>query len=779
MRGFFQIALALIKRNKKVHVFIGIIFVVCLTGIITSFSVMETTADVFDVKAKALKSAHIFRILSNKNADIHAIENYLEKQSVVESFHIQPSSGPFTKFKISGDEDTLVFLVEIPLDRKHDFLEIVDGEQKEEPDINEVWIPTGFAYNYRIDVGDVVELASVDGKREYTVSAIVYDPLFVSGVLNPSRIWVKSGQLSLLYGIDQMETFSFTIRLDDLESAKAFTSDFDAQFPYLQFPHSLTYETLKSSSKMMTDILGSGILATSILLIMISITLIFFIVSGEIMRDYKIYGIYKGMGFSLGQIKNLNISKYMMLITAAFPFSLILSYFITKLILSVYGQSTGASLLQPKLLYPSIISLVLMSLIVLLTILFASKKLNRLKPAEAIRFGYQSKNNTKRIKERASLNPVQMIAVKELFTHPLRNAVKVITITALAVLLISLNMISDTIADLFTNELTIGLPESEMFVMTNGSHLSRPVEFILFDLENEEGVEKVTSIISSLNNYYLKDGERVGILGQGYTSYDDQGLPLVEGENPYLPDQVAITSMLSKMSGKGIGDKIQLNIEGTSRNLLITGIFQLFSNDGVAFRALKDTFFQSNPEIKDSWIALNLKEGTNTEEIKSQLSAHYGGNVTIHIFDEFVESIAGGIISGFSAFSNVIFAVMSFICFLALYNLIWIHIIENKRNYGLLKSVGMSGKDLLSIQLLKMSILTAVSCLLAVIISKYLVPEIIASLLSFAGISEINLSLSVFGIFITICFTFLLTLGSTTLAARSQKNINLRQLIIE
>lgn len=779
MNNFLKIALALIKRNKKIHLFIGVIFIVCLTGFITSFSVIKSTANVFDNKAEELESAHIFRILSNKNADIKAIESYLETQPSVESFHIQPSSDPFNAITILGDEDVLAFFVEIPIDRKHDFLKIVEGAPKEEPGINEVWIPSGFANNHQIKVGDVIEVAGVDGKSEYTVSAIVYDPLFVSGLLNPTRIWVKSGQLSLLYGIDQLENLAFSLRLTDLALAKEFMQDFDATFPSLQFTYSINYETLKGASNMMTDIIGNGILATSVLLVMISISLIFFIVSGEIIRDYTIYGVYKGLGFSLRQIKNLNGFKYGILILTTYPISLVLSFFITKLILSVYEQSTGAGLLQPKLLSPSVISLILISLIVLLTILFASRKLNHLTPAEAIRFGYQSKIKTKKIKERASLSPVQMITIKELFIHPLRNSVKIITITALAVLVFSMSMVSYTMSNIFTSERTIGIPDCEIFAQTNGKHFSRSIEFILYDLEKEEGIEKITPIIVSFNNYYLKDGERISLMGHGYTSYENLALPVIKGRNPSLPNEVAITPTLSKMSGKEIGDKIQLNIEGTFQNLTVTGFYQALSNNGNAFRAIKDTFFHSDPEIKDSWIAITLMEGTDPEQIKSQLSAHFGGNLTINIYDEFVENMAGGMNSAMSAFSSILIIVVAFICFLALYNLIWIHMIENKKHYGLLKSVGMSNRELLYIQLHKMSILTAISCLLALFISKFIVPSILISILSTMGVTEINSSLSILWILISTVLIFFLTLGSTTWAVRGQKNINLRRLIIE
>lgn len=703
----------------------------------------------------------------------------MENQSSVESFHIQPSSDPFNTITIPSDEEVLAFFVETPIDRKHDFLKIIEGMSKEEPGINEVWIPSGFAHNYQIKVGDVIEVAGVDGKGVYTVSAIVYDPLFVSGLMNPTRIWVNSGQLSLLYGIDQLENLAFSLRLTNLTLTKEFLQDFDATFPTLQFTYSINYDTLKGVSNMMTDIIGNGILATSILLVLISTSLIFFIVSGEIIRDYTIYGVYKGLGFSLRQIKNLNVFKYGILIFITYPISLVLSFFVTKLILSVYEQSTGAGLLHPKLFLPSIISLIIISVIVFLTILFASRKLNHLKPAEALRFGYQSKIKTKKIKERVTLSPVQMVTIKELFIHPLRNSVKIITITALAVLVFSISMVSYTMSNIFTSEMTIGIPNCEVFAQTNGKHFSRPIELILYDLEKEEGIKKITPIIVSFNNYYLKDGERISLMGHGYTSYENVALSVIKGRNPSLPNEVAITPILSKMSGKEIGDKIQINIEGTFQNLTITGFYHILSNNGNVFRTIKDTFFQSNPETKDSWIDITLMEGTDTKQIKSQLSSHFGGNLTINLYDEFVENMAGGMNRAMSAFSKILIIVVSFICFLAIYNLIWIHMIENKKNYGLLKSVGMSSRELLYIQLLKMGILTAISCSLALLISKFIVPSILFSLLSTMGITELNSSLSIIWILLSTVFIFLLTLGSTTWAVQRQKNINLRRLIIE
>ncbi len=779
MNQSLDIALALIKRNKRTHLFIAIIFIVCLTGLVTSFSVMQTTANVFDKKADELESAHIFRILSNKNANIKELENYFIEQPMVDSFQIQPSSEPFYTVEIPSEEDVLAFFVETPIKKKHDFLQFIEGESKKEPDTNEVWITSGFANNHQIKVGDTLGVVGIDGKSDYSVSAIVYDPLFVSGLMNPTRMWVKSGQLSLLFGTNQLENYSITIRLTDRALVKEFMQDFNVRFPNLQFVYSVSYETLKATSNLLMDMIGSGIFLVSMLLILISVSIIFFIVSGEIIRDYAIYGVYKGLGFSLRQIKNINYYKYAILILTSYPISLTLSFFITKLILSAYEQSTGAGYLEPKLVYPSIISILLICVIVLLTIFFASRKLRNLKPAAAIRFGYQPKIKPKKIKERISSSFIQMLTLKELLMYPLKNSIKVIIITGLAILVFSISMVYDIISVFFTPEVTLGIPECKIYLQTNGKHFSRPIEFILHDLEKEEGVEKIIPLIFTVNNYYLKDGERISLMGHGYKDFDDHGLKVIKGRNPQLPNEVAITPTLSKISGKGIGDKIALNIGGAFQNLTVTGIYQLVANDGKGFRAIKETFYQSNPETEDSWFTLTLAEGIDVEQMRTQLTEHYGGDLTINLFDEFLDNTAGGINRSIAVLSSMLILVMAMICFIALYNLIWIHVIENKKHYGVFKSVGMSNKELLQIQLLKMSVLTGLSCLLAIFFSIFIAPNIIISLLSYSGITEINLSLSILRILIACVLIFLLTIVSTTLAVKSQKSINLRQLIIE
>ena len=732
MKNILAIALSIIKKNVKLHIFLVIIFLTCLVGLITSLSILQTTANTFDANAEELKAADMFRVMSATNADITKIKDYLNNDSDVENYQLQPCTSPYTGLRLNGHDEVTSIIIESPENRKLDQIKIIDGEKTSQPGIDEIWILYGFANNYKINVGDTIELAGIDGKSSYKVSAIVYDPYFISGLANPTRMWVKNGQLSLSYGLTDMKYYALSIRFKSRDIVAQSINKFDEAFPDLNFPTSVTFDTMKNISSMLTNYISYGLLFTSLLIMIICLALIFFIVTGEIVRDYHIYGIYKSLGFSTFTIKSIIGFKYIILLMISYPFAIITSFFSTKFILDLYERTTGAGLLQPKLLFPSIISIGVLCITIFIAVLISTKKLNKLKPANAIRFGYQSKT-TRLDLNMSNLSPIKLLTFKELLTNPLRNIIKILTITGLTTLVLSLSIVSIIMPTLFTPEFTMGLPKCEVFLQSNGE---QNLDFILYDLSKDKSIEKYSSAIASMNNYYSKNGTRISLLGYGYDSYDD--LSVVQGRNPKYADEVAITPIISKLTGKNIGDIININIEGTTQNLTITGLYQTLSYSGNAFRILKETFKKSNPEIKENWVALSLNKDYKPEVIKDKLISQFGSKVTVNTYAKFLENTTGGINKGMAALFITLIIITAFICSLSLYNLLMIHMIENRKSYGILKSVGMSYKELLTVQILKTTILTSISCIIAIILSKSLVPRILVGFLSSLGINEIS-----------------------------------------
>lgn len=780
MWSIVKIGWALLKRNKKLNVFMGLILMVCLTGLISAFSISVTTQGLFDHFATQQKSAHILRIMNTKNADIEAIKTYLEQDERVENYQLQFSTDTFGTVKINEYDDILAIIMELPIEPKIDLIKIIDGEVTNMPGLNEVWIPSGLAYRYEVKVGDILELSGIDGKEYYIISAITFDPLYSTSMISPSRIWVRSGQLSMIKGLGEVNQRGLTIRMHDQEDIKALLADFDQAFPTVTYGLSIDYDSFKGLSNILNDIISGSLLATSILLIIISAAIIFFIVSGEIINDYTVFGIYKGLGFSMSQIKNINHVKFTLLVLLVTPVSIVASFGTSRLVLSIYEKTAGVGYLTPKLLLPGIISVMIMLVIIAATIQLASRKLNHLKPAQAIRYGYQSKKRYQRASKPSKFNPVFSLGLKELGLNPLRTGIKIVTITGLATLIFTINTIGSSLDHLFTADLTIGIPNGDLFIQKNATFSGRSVQDIIEDLRSTEVVEKVMPAIISFNNAVITEGERIGLMGYGYDDYyESKSFSVIEGRNPTNNSEVAITKNLAKKTNKNIGDLVTLNVEGFNQTYLITGTFQIMSNSGLAFRITTEAYQKASPETDYSWFSLIAKPNSDIEALKAQLVARFGSELTITIFDEFIEERVGTISSSIELLNYVLVIIMALICGLALYNMIWLQMLENKKHYGLMKAVGMSKTELIGIQLFKMILMTTAGVVVGFLISTFYVPVLLSSMLSTTGIHEVASVQSPLWILEVTLFIYALTILSTTMAVISQSKVNLKSLIME
>ncbi len=778
MGSIVKIGWALLNRNRKINSFMGFILMICLAGLIAALSIMFTTEGLFDNYTTQQKSAHIIRMMNSKDADIEAIKAYLDGDERIESYHLQLSAD--TIVQINEYDDIIAFIEEIPLEPKHDLIKVIDGAKSRVPGLNEVWIASGLAYRAQAQVGDTLQLTGVDGKEEYKIAAIVFDPLFAASMIQPSRIWVRSGQLSMIKGLGEGNCRAVTLRLKDIEQIREVLVDFDQAFPALTYGLSIDYNTFKNMSNVLNDIVSAALLATSLLLAIISATIIFFIVSGEIINDYTIFGIYKGLGFSMSQIKNINRIKYLLLVLMAAPISVLVAFGTSRLVLSIYEEMAGVTSLVPKLLLPAIISMLLMIFIIVITIQIASSKLNHLKPAQAIRFGYETKKKYQKATKPSKLKPVFTLGLKELSLYPLRTGVKILTITGLATLIFTVNIISSSLSNVFTSDLTVGIPAGDILIQKKQALMGRTVEDVIEKLKATEGIEEVIPAIVSLNNAVISEGERIGLMGFGYDEYTQSiNLNVTEGRNPTSSSEVAITKTLAQKINKNIGDIVTLNIEGKHETFIITGTFQITSNGGLAFRVTTEAYQKASPQSEYSWFSIAAKPKEDLSALKTKLVKDFGGELSISIFDEFVQNTVGSISSSIQLLCAVLIIIMSFICGLALYNMIWLQMLENKKYYGLLKAVGMSKGELTNIQLFKMTLLTATGSMIGFMISVFYVPVVLSRMLASTGVDKVKGIHSPVWIVGVTLFIFALTLLSTYMAAASQSKVNLKSLIME
>jgi putative ABC transport system permease protein len=773
----FFIGKALLKRNLKMTILIGVIFILCFAGLISALSLQASTNNVYDTMMNKFNTAHILKVFKGQYIENEKIENYLSKDQYVESYDLSYSSEFVKRVKIGKTDDVLVAFQEFHGKKEIDRVDIVEGNKNSEPKVNEAFIGVAFAYKNNIKVGDKMTFETLDGKKELTISAIVVDTLFSSPMINPSRVWISKGQVGLMKGLNDEENMILTVRLHDLGKIQEFNKAFDSNFPDLITEINLDYNATKMISNIMSSVLSIVLFAASIILLLLSGTIIFFVISNEIINDYTYLGVFKGLGFSTKKIKDINRWRYFLMIICSSPIGLILAVILTKAVLAQFEKMTGSFGINIEISLPFVMSFMIVMGIVYLSIEIALTKIRKLEPANAVRFGYLKPQ--KSVKSKFTVkNTVLHLAIRELKVYPLKALMKGVMISSIATMLFSVSIMNGSLGKIFTPDIAIGAPNSELLVQKNIGMIQEKSENTIKRIKKIEGVDKITPCIVNFSASLLKDNEKTSLVVYCYDKFEgDADIKIIEGRNPQNKYEVAVSKITLAKANKKIGDLIHFRIDGKEGNFLITGTFQTLSNLGHGIRITYDGYKNLNPNIDYNYFAVWTKKDIHS--MKLSLQKEFGGQMTVSIMQELIDSSVGTITTGFTILNYILLTMFCLICGFSLVNIIQLHLQENVKNYGILKGIGISDRVIGRIQFAKIVIIALISLGFGMSFAILATPSILLSLLATSGLSEVKTTIPVDGFVVSIGIVLFVTLVSTWLALRKQHTTSLRTLITE
>ncbi len=100
-------------------------------------------------------------------------------------------------------------------------------------------------------------------------------------------------------------------------------------------------------------------------------------------------------------------------------------------------------------------------------------------------------------------------------------------------------------------------------------------------------------------------------------------LSVYKGSLPKYDNEIAITGVVSKSLGKGIGDSIHVTAEGRSKSFYITGIYQTSNAGGKMSLIPYEGIKRLRPQYEMNQIDVYLKDGVNKESFKQKLRTLY------------------------------------------------------------------------------------------------------------------------------------------------------------
>lgn len=785
MRSVFTISLSNIKKNKMSNILTGMIFMLAALIFSIAIAMLIMSREPFDKTFNELNVSHTLMYYSEKANGDKAIEQFWNNNEKVAStihFNMTYLDG---KPKIRGENiDTYLIAVEVPLkDFSQDKLKVVKGENKKGPDENEVWISTAFASDNKLSIGDIIQLPGKKGLYDYKVSGIVVDLHYSVGTNNPTRIWVREGEL--LKNFTEQTGDLLGIRFKDYSEKMELTEwiNFEKYLGGNFVGSKKDYSSLVTAYTSEYKNIGMVMMALSLIIVLFSVVTLSFTISNMILNDYKFIGVYKAQGFSTKNVMGIYLLNYMLLTICFVPLGIAVSFPIINVLVQNMVSVLGMSNTDLSFLPSIFVTVIVFILIIGGTTLKAISKTSKIKPSQAIRYGEPEKKKIKNSKihfeKMRTKSVVRMLAVKSMS----KNYKQAIVVGFCALVTSLMLTFAYTCVESYNNALSdpglIGWDWSEATV-TNSGKTQIADEEIKNLLEKENEISHVLPLKVLMNSSFeVNDG--ISKVVPGYSYDGDMDLVKVEnleGGNPKHKNEISLSSALSEAINAKVGDTVTATIEGVKGNYKVTGIFFTMNNGGFLFRIQQASVTDMNLGLQ-TMFQVKLKDNVDVDTFLKKLEDSYSEKIDIQNNSVFINDFFNRMMSLIELIANLICILVVIICFITIFNVNVIDIFNMRKTFGIYKSFGMATTQIRKIQLLKMATIAIVGSIIGTVIGVGITDIILKPILLSEGFTNFGLVINWGRLSLNIPICLVVILISTWCSSRRVKKISVRELVTE
>ena len=659
-------------------------------------------------------------------------------------------------------------------------VESLDNESK--PKEGEIWITQIVADNQKIKLGDDLTFKIKDKDVTLKVSSLINDSNEPSSTVGQIIFYINNNNIEDFSSFTKSPIIFIDVKsgVDASDLGQKLTSD-------VKTGGLLADKDLLIQASVMAPIAVGGICTlASVFIFIVSIILIRFILWNNILKEYKSIGIYKALGFTKKQILNFYIIGYSLTafigsILGALCSIPILNYTASKS-LRYIGEFNGVDINLPAIFG----TILLFSIIVIINLYFVVRKTNKISPVEALRTGVTS--SKKKLTKSLIKNTTSSfaLAVNDIFKYKKISILITLTLTLSFTLVLLFGNTNVMVGEMNKNtNVWFGLPKSSITVSTKMT-LDAPLTASQSELENVlnkvKSDDRVKNYVNGclLYNGVSVDKEKYNIKSTVLSttvmdSFDnDFKFTIIHGHNPEKYNEVSVTTNILKDSGLTVGDYIELSINNNKKSYLISGSYNSLMSNGYTMRMLNSAVQKEYPEFEGSEIFLNLKDGADTDKFTKDIADEYSNldASDIHPLLKFsIESMPELLLP----ITQILMAVFMIFSAITILNIIVMNVRDNRRNFGIMKALGFTSKEIRNRYLYRILILTTISTIIAVILNLTISRPLIAAAVS--GLDVLIISPKMMAVLLVVMITLILFI--TIASCRNIKNTKPTELMEE
>lgn len=589
---------------------------------------------------------------------------------------------------------------------KFDYLLDLDN-QIVYPTVGEVYIPICYKNTYSISVGDELR---VDSKR-LRVKGFIRDSQMNSMMASSKRFLINQQDYNDLQTLGQ-EEYLIEFLLNDQDM----TSDFCTQYVDAGLPlngPTITYPLIKLMNALSDGMMIMLILLASAIVLIISIICIRFIVLTGIEKDQREIGMQKAIGISRKQIRYLYMFKYIVLSLSGTVVGMLFAKAILPNLMQQIKNLYGVSSSSLKLFLYSVCGVTIIQGLIILSIHFSLKKIEKLTVVEALNgtASKQSKNS---------------------------DIVWIGVIVAICVFLMFIpSAISKTISSpSFVTYMGIGDADLRVDIrqIENVKNISAQLQK---SFDENERIKDYAFYNTSLYPVILSDGQKINFLIET-GEHDIFPISYSKGCCPKEEDEIAISYLNAQELGVDIGDTIKIVCGNATQNLKITGIYSDITNGGKTakwYRKSEEVFVEDVPSM---WSVAYIKCATEVVGDKEKIVEAYSKITGVEVVDisDYLYATYGPTISALERAKVLTYFVGAGVIFIVVILFSRLQIAKSRMDISLKKALGYSTRYVRRAYLRRTYVFCICSSIIGIIAGILAGPKLVGIFLSSLGATE-------------------------------------------
>lgn len=629
-----------------------------------------------------------------------------------------------------------------------------------------------------IKVGKTVEISIGSHTVDYTVCGFFNSVMMGSHNCAITQIILtedKYGELAELNYAPEATLCS--VRLNSVSDNLNFEADLKAAvskaFPNVRMT-SNCYDIVSQSRYIAQGITSSIMCVMAFLVLLIALVVIVSNIINYIQVNIKNLGALKAVGYTSRQLVCSLLLQFLGLTLVTAIVGTALSYAIFPAINKMMIAQTGIPYAIRFLPLPILISVAILGAAVAVAVLLASLKMRRIEPIVALRSGVQTHNFKKnRVPLERTKAPVNFaLALKTTLSGVKHNITMGITMLVLSLIVVFSGLMTENVIVDMKPFLDLIVGETADSCINVETEVEDEFKLVLKD---DGRVEKYY-LYNSLNVSHAGGAELMATICDDFTEVNNQSV-IYKGEFPEWDNEIAIAGKYAKENGFKVGDQIEITANGKTEKYLISGLTQITNNLGRDCLLTREGY-EKLGELSNVSYYINLKDGTDIDAFNAEMKTRFEGyvNAVINV-DTTIQGAASVYVSLMTIIVIAILVLSVIIIAFVLYLLVRTMLNNKKRDYGILKSLGFTTKQLVVQTALSFMPAIIISTVVGIIISCVAINPLMSLFLSSMGIMKCTFEIPYLFVTLSGVGLILLSFGIACLLSLKIKKIAPRNLL--